>query len=164
MTRFGALVHDLGKGVTPRDQWPHHHGHEAAGVPLVEAIGERLRAPNDFRRFGALAAELHTHHHRVLEMRPGSLVKLLGRLKARHGDDLLERFLVVGEADLRGRTGFEDRPIPQAAALRAAAAAARVVRPDPSLKGPAVGAKLHQDQCSAVRRALQGLGESTTGR
>jgi tRNA nucleotidyltransferase (CCA-adding enzyme) len=160
VTRFGALVHDLGKGLTPREQWPAHHGHEAAGVPLVEAMTSRLRAPNDFRRFGALSAELHTHHHRALEMRPGSLVKLLGRLKTRHGDELLERFLVVGEADLRGRTGFEDRAIPQAPALRAAAVAARAVRPDPSLEGPAVGAKLHQDRCAAVRRALQELGES----
>lgn len=164
VTRFGALVHDLGKGVTPRELWPRHHGHEAAGVPLVEALTGRLRAPNDFRRFGALAAELHTHHHRALEMRAGSLVKLLGRLKTRHSDEILERFLVVGEADLRGRSGFEGRSVPQATALRAAAAAAREVKPDPTLRGPAVGAKLHQEQCTAVRRALKGLGDSPLGR
>lgn len=160
VTRFGALVHDLGKGVTPPELWPSHHGHEAAGVPLVETMTRRLRAPNDFRRFGALAAELHTHHHRVLEMRPGSLVKLLERLRTTHGDELLERFLVLGEADLKGRTGFETRAVPQAAALRAAAVAARAVRPDRSLAGPAVGAKLHQDRAEAVRAALRALGDS----
>jgi len=26
--RFAALVHDLGKGITPKENWPHHYGHE----------------------------------------------------------------------------------------------------------------------------------------
>ncbi|KAB2936986.1 MAG: multifunctional CCA addition/repair protein, partial [Rhodocyclaceae bacterium] len=42
--RFAALLHDLGKGVTPHAEWPHHHGHEATGAALAEAVGARLRA------------------------------------------------------------------------------------------------------------------------
>ncbi len=30
--RFAALVHDLGKGVTPKENWPHHFGHEKLGL------------------------------------------------------------------------------------------------------------------------------------
>ena len=30
--RFAALVHDVGKGLTPRDQWPRHIGHEETGA------------------------------------------------------------------------------------------------------------------------------------
>ena len=29
---WAALVHDLGKGVTPEEEWPHHRMHEEAGV------------------------------------------------------------------------------------------------------------------------------------
>ena len=47
--RFSALCHDLGKGVTPVENWPHHHGHGPAGVPLVEALCQRYRIPNQIR-------------------------------------------------------------------------------------------------------------------
>ena len=36
--RFAVLMHDLGKGVTPADILPSHHGHEDAGVALVEQL------------------------------------------------------------------------------------------------------------------------------
>ena len=34
--RFAVLVHDIGKGVTPAEKLPKHHGHGKAGVPLIE--------------------------------------------------------------------------------------------------------------------------------
>ena len=34
-TRFAVLLHDLGKGITPKDVLPRHIGHEARGLPLV---------------------------------------------------------------------------------------------------------------------------------
>jgi len=43
--RFAALTHDLGKGVTPPELWPKHHGHEAKSVELVRALCERIRVP-----------------------------------------------------------------------------------------------------------------------
>nr|MCU0258642.1 multifunctional CCA addition/repair protein [Solirubrobacteraceae bacterium] len=44
--RFAALVHDVGKGVTPRAEWPSHVGHEEAGARLIEEMAARLRIPN----------------------------------------------------------------------------------------------------------------------
>ena len=35
--RFAALLHDLGKGVTPEQTWPAHHGHEFLGMKLPPA-------------------------------------------------------------------------------------------------------------------------------
>ena len=46
---FAALVHDLGKGITPKEMIPHHYGHEEEGVPLVDAMCDRLKIPNTFR-------------------------------------------------------------------------------------------------------------------
>src|SRR6202163_265932 len=34
--RFAVLMHDLGKAATLRKFWPSHHGHEEAGVALIE--------------------------------------------------------------------------------------------------------------------------------
>ena len=43
-----ALVHDLGKGITPRERLPRHDSHETAGLPLVQALAERLKVPAEF--------------------------------------------------------------------------------------------------------------------
>src|ERR1700719_3332437 len=57
--RFAALVHDLGKGATPREQWPSHPGHEERSVALVEAMAGRLRLPADYRDLGTIVARYH---------------------------------------------------------------------------------------------------------
>src|SRR5690606_2828928 len=43
--RWVAVVHDVGKGVTPKELLPKHHGHEKAGVPLVGELGRRIKLP-----------------------------------------------------------------------------------------------------------------------
>ena len=43
--RFSALVHDLGKGITPKEEYPHHYGHEISGVELVSELGNNIKAP-----------------------------------------------------------------------------------------------------------------------
>ncbi|HET7757001.1 MAG TPA: multifunctional CCA addition/repair protein, partial [Steroidobacteraceae bacterium] len=75
--RFAVLTHDLGKALTPRERWPSHPGHEAAGVRLIEALCERLRVPGTHRELGVLAAREHTRVHRALELRPETVLGLL---------------------------------------------------------------------------------------
>ncbi len=50
--RFAALVHDLGKGLSPKEHWPHHYGHETSGLPILEKMCDRLRVPNSFKVTG----------------------------------------------------------------------------------------------------------------
>jgi tRNA nucleotidyltransferase (CCA-adding enzyme) len=57
--RFAVLMHDLGKAATPRDRWPSHHGHEEAGVGLIEALASRLRVPKDHSELAVLTARHH---------------------------------------------------------------------------------------------------------
>jgi len=116
--RFAALTHDLGKGLTPREEWPRHRGHEERGVRLVEALCDRLRAPNRFRELGRLVARYHGNVHRAEELRPGTLLDLLEALDAFRRPQRLEDFLLACEADFRGRKGFHDRPYPQADLVR----------------------------------------------
>lgn len=112
--RWGALVHDLGKGTTPRDEWPRHIAHEKRGVPLVEQASERLKVPTELKRIGRLASEFHLHVHRAKEMKAKRLVKLFNELDYRRRPETLHDLVTISEADSRGRTGLENRPYPQA--------------------------------------------------
>ena len=57
--RFSALVHDLGKGITPKEMLPHHYGHDKNGVKLVEDLGNRLKIPNSWVKCGKVSAKEH---------------------------------------------------------------------------------------------------------
>ena len=58
--RFAALTHDLGKGTTPREEWPRHTAHEARSVDLVAALCERLRVPSDCKPSGRCKQRVRT--------------------------------------------------------------------------------------------------------
>ncbi|HPF25600.1 MAG: multifunctional CCA addition/repair protein [Steroidobacteraceae bacterium] len=144
--RFAVLAHDLGKGLTPPDQWPSHRGHEETGAALVEVMCERLRVPNDFRELALLATRFHTHVHRALELRPATLLELLEHTDAFRRPERFAELLVVCEADSRGRTGLEYQPYPQRAYMAAARARAAAVTLAPAaragLSGAAIGERL----------------------
>ena len=79
--RFAVLMHDLGKGATPADILPSHHGHEDAGVALVEQLCARLRVPNNLRELAVITARYHTHVHRALELRADTVLRTLEGLR-----------------------------------------------------------------------------------
>ncbi|WP_145490186.1 multifunctional CCA addition/repair protein [Yersinia rohdei] len=118
--RFAALCHDLGKGLTPKEFWPHHHGHGPAGVKLVEQLCQRLRVPNPVRDLAKLVAEYHDLIHTVNKLRPETLLKLFDAIDVWRKPERLEQMILTSEADARGRTGFEENPYPQGDYLRAA--------------------------------------------
>ncbi|MFZ0107762.1 MAG: multifunctional CCA addition/repair protein [Thiobacillus sp.] len=118
--RFAALTHDLGKGVTPPEAWPRHHGHEAKSADLVRALSERLRVPADCRDLAVAVAREHGLVHRALELRPATVVELLERVDALRRPERFEQFLQACECDFRGRPGYEDKPFPAPAYLRQA--------------------------------------------
>jgi len=153
--RFAAVVHDLGKARTPRERWPSHHGHEDAGVPLIEALCDRLKVPGAYRELAILAARQHTLVHRAAELKPETLLTLLETSDAFRRPERFAELLRACEADARGRTGRESEPYPQADYVQAAfAAAAAVVLTDEDrqgLAGPAIGAELRRRRLAAVR-------------
>lgn len=106
---FSALVHDLGKGITPQDEWPKHTDHELKGVPLVQAVCDRFDAPDSARQLALLVCEYHLHGHRVFEMRPGNIIQWMNKTGLLQDDSLREKFMFACEADARGRTGLENR-------------------------------------------------------
>jgi tRNA nucleotidyltransferase (CCA-adding enzyme) len=154
--RFAALTHDLGKARTPRERWPSHHGHEEAGVPLIEALCARLKAPNDYRELAILAARYHTHVHRAGELKPVTVLGLLESCDAFRRPERFAELLLACEADARGRTGKEHDPYPQAAYLAAARAAAASVTLTPDerarLEGKQIGDEIRRRRLAAITR------------
>ncbi len=125
--RFAALTHDLGKGTTPPELWPAHHGHEARSVELVRALSERIRVPIDCRELAVAVARDHGNVHRALELRPGTIVELLERVDAFRRPERFEAFLQACECDFRGRPGYEDQAFPEPDYLRQALQAALAI-------------------------------------
>ena len=57
--RFSALAHDLGKGTTPKEEYPHHINHEKRGVELVKNMGKRLKLPTRLIKCGITSCLEH---------------------------------------------------------------------------------------------------------
>ncbi len=153
-TRWAALLHDLGKGTTPPEEWPHHYGHEERGARLIEPLAERLRLPHEFRELAVMSARWHGHVHKVMELRPATLLKVLEAVDALRRPQRFEQFLLVCEADARGRLGFEDCAYPQADVMRRAFAAIKAVSVQPllakGLSGAALGRALARERLLAL--------------
>jgi tRNA nucleotidyltransferase (CCA-adding enzyme) len=152
--RFAVLTHDLGKALTPKADWPSHQRHEEFGVPLIEALCERLRIPNGHRELAVLTARYHTLVHRALELRPATLLTLLENCDAFRRPERFGELLLACEADARGRTGREHEPYPQADHLRSALAASAAVALNAAdrqgLSGPEIGEEVRRRRLAAV--------------
>jgi tRNA nucleotidyltransferase (CCA-adding enzyme) len=118
--RFASLLHDLGKGTTPKTEWPRHIAHEARGADIVKKVCLRLRAPKEYRDLAIITARLHLNYHRALELKPRTVIKLLEQLDAFRRPERFEHFLLACEADARGRIGFENKVYQQGDYLRQA--------------------------------------------
>ncbi len=153
--RFAVLMHDLGKGRTPADKLPAHHGHEDAGVALVETLCARLRVPNHLRELAVITSRYHTHVHRALELRADTLLRTLEACDALRRPERFADFLLACEADARGRTGLEDRAYPQREFFARAREAAAAVNLSPEeragLSGEQIGQELRQRRIAAIR-------------
>ncbi|NUT63349.1 multifunctional CCA addition/repair protein [Herbaspirillum sp. C9C3] len=125
--RFAALLHDLGKGTTPPEIWPRHHGHEARSERLVEQVCARLKVPGECRDLALMTAREHGNVGRCFEMRPDTLVKFFARCDAFRKPQRFLDMLRASECDHRGRTGLELQPFPQAAYLEGALQAASTI-------------------------------------
>jgi tRNA nucleotidyltransferase (CCA-adding enzyme) len=158
--RFAALMHDLGKGTTPKDILPRHIGHEERSVNLLKEVCKRLRVPNDCRELAQIVARFHGKAGRVEEMRPGTLVQFLYDTDAIRQPERFKEFLRACESDSRGRTGYEDKPYTRAAvwlkmleaavAVDAGAVAKRFDEPEK------IKAAVFEARVEAVKRVVAG--------
>lgn len=75
--RFSALVHDLGKSITPKEMLPHHYGHDIKGVKLVEEFSNRIGVPNSWKKCGKISAKEHMRGGIFNKMTPAKQVDFI---------------------------------------------------------------------------------------
>ena len=162
--RFATLMHDVGKGLTARDDWPQHIAHEHKGIQPIADACQRLRVPTECADLARLGSQYHTHCHQMQVLKPATVLKTLEGLDAFRRPQRLQKFLKVCEADARGRTGLEERPYPQAELLWQCFVAAdeidvpTLLQHKPVAPGPEAGEKirnmLHQARLGRIRDTL----------
>jgi len=112
--RFACLVHDLGKALTPEENWPSHKGHGFLGLETIRALCLRLKIPNECRDLALLVSEHHTLVHNAFELKASTLIKLMDKNDAWRKPQRFLQMLQCCVADSKGRTGFEENDYPSA--------------------------------------------------
>jgi tRNA nucleotidyltransferase (CCA-adding enzyme) len=156
--RFATLFHDVGKALTPPEKWPSHHGHGLAGVPIVEALCQRLRVPNQVRDLALVVTEFHDVVHTIERQPADALIALFDRIDAWRKPDRVEKMALTSEADARGRAGLENMAYPQGDYLRQAFTLAQAVPTKEvvaaGFKGPEVREELTRRRIAVLQAEL----------
>lgn len=79
--RFAALCHDLGKGLTPEGNLPHHYRHDHIGVDALKTLSNRIPLPNKWYNSALLSIKQHIRITKWKEMKPGKVVRLFKMIK-----------------------------------------------------------------------------------
>lgn len=159
-TRYAALMHDLGKGVTPADILPRHTGHELLSAEMVQDINTRLRVPGECADLAQLVAKEHGFIHRATGCDAEELVDFIRRCDGLRRPERFARALIAGSADSRGRLGYENAPYPQKALLESALTAMQSVNTadvaatarQNGVSGQAIGMAIRAAQIAAVEK------------
>lgn len=156
--RFAALCHDLGKGTTPDDVLPQHIGHEDRSVKLTADFCQRFRIPKDIQSLALKVAKYHTHVHLLFELRPATILKVIEALDAFRRPERFEHYLLAGEADFRGRPGYEQLPMPEKEAFNRCFIAAKSITAktfvESGLQGPAIAKAMHEQRVQAIEKVM----------
>ena len=100
---YAALLHDLGKGITPITMLPQHIGHEINGLPLVKNFLNRFNISKN-AQFILNFTKYHLQVHQCLEMRSGKIVDLLDIFKIKKtSDDALKNLIICAKSDALGK-------------------------------------------------------------
>ncbi len=142
--RFAALVHDLGKALSPKEYLPKHHGHGQKGLPVIKNLCSRLRVPNEYRDLALLVSDLHQNVHQAFELRAETIVNMFDKADFWRKSERLAQLLLACLADIRGRTGFETYPYPQSDYLADCFAAANRVNVSEIIAAGFQGAQIKQ--------------------
>lgn len=110
-TRLATLVHDFGKGLTPRDMMPKHYGHELSGVGVARDFCNRLTVPAKMRDRVMKTTRFHMHMHRLDQLNSKTWVNMFVDMDAFRDPSVVSLLERVGMCDERGRLGSEKSPV-----------------------------------------------------
>lgn len=145
-TRFAALAHDIGKGLTPAEMLPHHYGHEVKGLDALAAWNRRMTLPHAWRKAAAFVIRQHMRAPRLTRI--GKIADLLWGIGA--SGLSVQEFAVIIRADHGALPDYLARGAAYLAAMRA------VTGRDapPQLHGEEIGAWLRGRRIRALKKFL----------
>lgn len=108
---LAGLLHDLGKGITPKEMLPAHREHEERGIPLVIEFCKNFQINNNEKKLALMVCEHHLTIHRALELNPSRLLQLLTECNAIKDEETFKKALIVCEADDLGKLNTEYKQI-----------------------------------------------------
>lgn len=79
--RYASLVHDLGKGLTPKEILPHHYGHDERGVEPERKLSNRIGVPTSWKKAGITSCKEHMRGGIFSQMTPEKQVSFIERVE-----------------------------------------------------------------------------------
>jgi tRNA nucleotidyltransferase (CCA-adding enzyme) len=110
-SRLAALVHDFGKGLTKKENFPRHYGHDVNGVPVVENFCNRLTVPTKMRDRAMKATRYHMSMHKLDTLNPKTFVHMFMDMGSWNDPETVDVLYRVGVCDERGRLGSENNSL-----------------------------------------------------
>ena len=75
---FAALCHDWGKAASSPDNYPHHYGHDKAGVPIIEKFCRRMKnVPERYRFAAKTVAKYHMIVREIDKITPKKAITII---------------------------------------------------------------------------------------
>ena len=75
---FAALCHDWGKAASSPDNYPHHYGHDKAGVPIIEKFCRRMKnVPERYRFAAKTVAKYHMIVREIDKITPKKAINII---------------------------------------------------------------------------------------
>ena len=148
--RFSVLVHDLGKGETPKEEYPHHYGHEERGVEVVRNFCDYLKMPNSWKKCGMVAARQHMRGGIFNKMKPSKKVDFIERVDKSYLG--LEGLQIVVDCDKGGRTEDNLDFLSIGKKCLSSVIAEKVAKEYNLKPGIALGKKLHEERVAWMKK------------
>lgn len=159
MVRFAMMCHDLGKGLTPPDNWPHHRDHNVLGLKPLKVLCDRLKVPHDYYDFAKLVVFYHSFVHHLYQGGAEGIVQLLDHLDAWRRPERIKPWILCCKCDFLGRKGFENRPFPRSDYFLQMFAICSTVKAqefvDQGLKGIAIRDAMHKRRVELIETFMQ---------
>lgn len=160
-TRFAMLCHDLGKALTPKNEWPHHRNHCALGVEPLKQLCKRLKVPKDYEELAYIVVFHHSYMHHLYRNGAEGIVNLLDKLDAWRRPQRIKPFVQCCKCDFLGRKGFENRPFPRADYFLAIFSLCLSVKAGEFISlgytGKDIGSKMHEKRVGLVKDFMKML-------
>lgn len=163
VARFAMLCHDLGKGLTPPECWPHHKDHNIHGLKPLEELCHRLKVPNEYHDFARIVVYYHSFIHHLYREGPEGVVSLLDHLDAWRRPERIHPWILCCKCDFLGRKDFEDRTFERAEYLGRMFEICREVTAaqfvEQGLRGAEIGKAIHRRRVELVAEFMKTMPE-----